>query len=263
MVEQIVKAFPDFRKEAKKDGSGVINISEMFADTVQGEGINTGCPATFLRVQHCTLDCGWCDTGEVWKKGNPYSVDEIIELMEQKYNNRTLIDRFKQGQHLVLTGGSPMLYQNQFVELVNKIKNKYSFKPYIEIENEATRMPTKEFSEIIDCWNNSPKLENSGMKKSFRNKPEVIKYLVQQPNSWFKFVITDKSDWNEITKEYIKPDNSIYGVIPYSKIILMPEGQTRQQLQQNYDVVVDLCSRYNLRMTDRMHISMWDKKTGV
>jgi len=252
MVEQIIKAFPKEIKQVKSD-SDVIKISEMFADTLQGEGIHIGYPATFIRVQNCSLNCKWCDSTEVWRKGNPYTIDEIINLMED-YN---VINKLKAGQHLVLTGGSPLSYQKQFVKLINRIKLDYSFKPYIEVENECTIMPIKEFSDIVDCWNNSPKLFNSGMKKELRYKPEVIKYLLTQ-NSWWKFVVREEDEWDEIVRDYIKPNN-----IPYDKVLLMPEGQTREELQQHYEAVIDMATKYNIKVTDRLHITIFNKKTGV
>ena len=41
-------------------GSGILEISEFFCDTIQGENF-IGYPATFLRLQHCSLDCVWCN----------------------------------------------------------------------------------------------------------------------------------------------------------------------------------------------------------
>jgi organic radical activating enzyme len=254
MVEQVVAAFTKRTDKIKEtDKNKIINIAEFFTDTIQGEGINIGHPATFIRVQNCTLNCVWCDTTEVWRQGNPYSIDEIIQLMEK----HDIIYKLKSGQHLILTGGSPLLYQNQFVYLINKIKEKYNFKPYIEVENECTIMPTKEFTNIIDCWNNSPKLSNSGMKLELRKKMNVIDYLLEQKNSWFKFVVNNENDWKELQKTYKIPYNKL------DRIILMPEGQTREELQKNYETVVTLGIKHNLKICDRFHVTIWNKKVGV
>jgi len=43
----------------------------------------------------------------------------------------------------------------------------------------------------------------------------------------------------------------------------MPEGIDREQLQKSYDATAELCVRENVRMSDRMHITIWNKKTGV
>ena len=43
----------------------------------------------------------------------------------------------------------------------------------------------------------------------------------------------------------------------------MPEGMTREELQQHYLIVVDMACKHNVRMTDRLHVTIWNKKTGV
>ncbi|QAV22458.1 7-carboxy-7-deazaguanine synthase QueE [Proteus hauseri] len=95
-------------------------INEMF-QTLQGEGIFTGVPALFVRLQGCPVGCSWCDTKHTWEKeeekkvpigdipiktqesdawGNA-TVDEILALFQQQgYSAR----------HVVITGGEPCLY---------------------------------------------------------------------------------------------------------------------------------------------------------
>ncbi len=195
-----------------------------------------------------------CDTVEVWRQGNPYSVDELIEMCEEK----GLINRWREGQHLILTGGSPLIQQKALVEFIHKIRETYGFKPYIEIENECVLEPSKDMLSLVDLWNNSPKLSNSCNPSTLMYKPDVLKLLNNLDNSWFKFVITSLDDWEEIKEKFIEP-----GLISKEKIVLMPEGVTREELQQHYDIVVKLAVEENIRMTDRLHVTIWNKKTGV
>lgn len=252
MIKTIIKAFPEKKRIPPEDGTTVIRIAEMFADTIQGENF-VGMPATFLRLQGCTLNCVWCDTSEVWRKGNPYTVKELLNICET--NN--LINKWKNGQHLVLTGGSPLLQQKALIEFIQMVKEKYKFKPFIEIENECVIMPSSQMIEYVNLWNNSPKLKNSG-NKIIRLRPEIIKKLNKLENSWFKFVISSDDDWKEIDDVYIKP-----GLIDKNKIVLMPEGINRDELQKHYNIVIETAIRENIRMTDRLHITIWNKKTGV
>ena len=113
--------------------------------------------------------------------GNEYSFEEIFQLFESV----DLINKFKKGQHLILTGGSPLKQQNLLVEFINEFINKYRFKPYIEVENESVLMPISEFISLVDWWNNSPKLSNSGMKENIRIKPIVLKYMGELTNVCF------------------------------------------------------------------------------
>jgi len=254
MVLQIIKAFPKERKIARQDGSKILYISENFADTVQGENF-VGYPSVFLRLKNCVLNCDFCDSTEVWRRGNPYSVDELLDLWKEK----KIINRFYEGnQHLVLTGGSPLLQQNSLIELLDKMKNKYNKPPFIEIENECVIMPKKELSDYVNLWNNSPKLKNSGVKEQFRYKPEVLKYLSSLENSYFKFVISSEKDWKEIDKYFLKTN-----LIKKEQIVLMPEGVTRVELQNHYQTVINLAIKQGIRITDRLHITIWNKAIGV
>jgi 7-carboxy-7-deazaguanine synthase len=96
------------------------------------------------------------------------------------------------------------------------------------------------------------------MIKKIRYKPEILKFLSSLKDSWFKFVVSKEEDWNEIEEDFIKP-----GLIKKEQIVLMPEGQTKEQIHQKYEWLVDLCCKKDVRFTDRLHITIWNKKTGV
>ena len=112
--------------------------------------------------------------------------------------------------------------------------------------------------ELVDQWNNSPKLENSENKKKARYKPEIIKQLSRLHNSWFKFVISEEANWNEIEEDFLKP-----GLIHRYQIILMPCGETREQLSLTKELAVNIAIREGVRFSGRLHVEIWDKKTGV
>lgn len=253
MVQTIISAFPKQKREPKSDNSGVLRVAECFSRTIQGENF-VGTPSIFLRLQYCTLDCTFCDSTETWKQGNPYSVKEIVKLFEQN----GVIDDLRNGHHLVYTGGSPLKQQHELVELTDILEDILEFKPFIEIENECTLMPLESMEDIVDVWNNSPKLSNCGMRKTLRYKKDVLRYLVSLPTSYWKFVVSCKDEWKEIEEDFILP----FG-IDKSKIVLMPEGQTREELRQHYQAVIDLAVEKGVRVTDRMHVTVWNRKSGV
>ena len=253
MPVSIIEALPSFSRRTARSET-TLNIAEMFSDTVQGEGISSGVVSTFMRLQHCTLNCKWCDTTEVWRQGNPYTIDEVLSLFE-KYG---LIEKFSAKQHLILTGGSPLKQQQALEILIQTFSLVYNFKPFIEVENEAVLMPSEFMVQNVNQWNNSPKLANSGMRESVRYKPEVLRKMSSLKNSWFKFVIDSESDWDEIQNYYLNLD-----LIRKPQIILMPKGQTREELQQTRELTVELAIKHNVRFSDRLHVTIWDKKTGV
>jgi 7-carboxy-7-deazaguanine synthase len=248
----LIEQNPKFTK--KVEGKNKFTIAELFCDTIQGEGFSSGVISTFLRLQGCTLKCVWCDTLAVWPNGNEYSFNEIFQMFE----NAGLIEKFKNEQHLILTGGSPLKQQNQIIEFILEFEIKYGFIPYIEIENEGVLTPMDSLIPYIYQWNNSPKLSNSGMKEKIRYKPEVIKQLSKFNNSWFKFVVECDKDWDEIDKLFIQPN-----LINKNQIILMPQGQTQDELNISRPKAADMAIKYGVRFCDRLHVTLWNKQTGV
>jgi len=158
MSLSIIGANPKFSKQKNSAAfTNYLNVSEFFCDTIQGEGVHVGHPAAFLRLQGCTLNCSYCDTRSVWLKGNPYSIQELLGLMDQADLPRKLFT----GQHLVITGGSPLLQQKELEDFFAEFDRIYDFNPFVEIENECTLYPWASIPPYINTWNNSPKLSTS------------------------------------------------------------------------------------------------------
>lgn len=249
MPTTLIPQLPTFTK--KVEGPNKLAISEMFADTIQGEGINAGVPATFIRLQGCTLSCHWCDTLDVWPHGNEYSFDEVFVFLSPH------IEKYRNGkQHIILTGGSPLKQQLILYLFIKDFIQRFGFKPYIEIENEAVLLPYAHLWPLVDCWNNSPKLSNSGMKHRARVQPDVLEFMSNLQNSWFKFVVDCEEDWEEILMDFLP-------YIRKEQIILMPQGQTQVELNEVRERVADMAIRHQVRYMDRLHIVLWNKKTSV
>jgi len=251
LVKQLLPKNDTIRKIP--EGVHFLNVSELYCDTIQGEGVYTGCPATFLRLQNCVMNCDYCDSTEVWRKGNPYTLDELYDAMYY-----TCLDALALGQHLVITGGSPLLQQENLYHFINGFKTKFGFLPFIEIENECVIQPHSRLVSYIDCWNNSPKLSSSVVPERIRYRPDIIKTVASFPNSWFKFVICREEDWEEIDEMFLGTE-----LIHRVQVILMPEGSTREELIRNQEMVIDMAIGNNVRYSSREHIMIWNKKTGV
>jgi organic radical activating enzyme len=255
MATQIIPAdHHKTRNTFQKNGGNFLRISEFYSDTIQGEGPCIGAPASFIRLQGCTLGCIYCDTDAVWRYGTAWSYNELYNLLEQ----HQLPQKLYEGQHLVFTGGSPLLQQDKIIGFLNFFEMTYKFLPFIEIENECVIQPLPEIIALMDCWNNSPKLSNSGVPFKLRYNALAIGMVATLPNSWFKFVVDKEEDWKEIQDNFIDP-----GFIMKSQIILMPMAETREKLLLNRERVVEIAMKHNVRYCSREHIALWDKKIGV
>lgn len=76
-----------------------MRVIEIF-DSIDGEGIFTGCLATFIRLGGCNMRCSYCDTGYALnaKDGAEMSIDDIV--CRAKLIGNT---------HITLTGGEPLI----------------------------------------------------------------------------------------------------------------------------------------------------------
>lgn len=72
-----------------------MKVNEIFY-SLQGEGLQAGTPAVFVRLSGCNLQCPFCDT--VHDSGREMSEDEVVA--EVKRHAATLV---------VMTGGEPSL----------------------------------------------------------------------------------------------------------------------------------------------------------
>ncbi|QUG74540.1 7-carboxy-7-deazaguanine synthase QueE [Erwinia sp. E602] len=95
-------------------------INEMF-QTLQGEGIYTGVPAIFIRLQGCPVGCSWCDTKHTWDKLADRETslgDILLKTVETDAwgaaDAAALIAVVRQhgwtAQHIVITGGEPCIH---------------------------------------------------------------------------------------------------------------------------------------------------------
>lgn len=224
-------------------------VSETFY-SIQGEGTTTGVPAVFLRLAGCNLLCEslqWrCDTIEVWRKGEKKSNEDVL--------TSDMIEHLKAGAHLVITGGEPLLHQADIVSYLEYLKS-LNIHPYTEIETNGTLFPCVELENRIQQWNVSPKLRNSGETYLKRvNKRAILK--LNSLHSTFKFVVSRMKDWNEIQSTYSD-------LINEAKVLLMPAGENQEQLEKSRPVAAELCKMFHVRYCDRIHIAIWNKKTGV
>ncbi len=225
-------------------------VSELFTKTIQGEGIYSGHPAIFLRLAGCSLNCSYCDTKHIWTKGKKFSVSELIAIF-MKYD---LISDLQLGTHLVITGGSPLLQQDAVIDFLQELKSFSSV--FVEIENEAVIMPKPELLKYIDCWNNSPKLEFAKNEKPTKIE-SVIRKLSDLENSWFKFVIRDEKDWEQIYDTYIRR-----GLILRNQVILMPLGRKKSEILEASPAICEISIKNYVKFSNRNHLILWDLQEG-
>lgn len=131
------------RKPLKGDGS-VLEVKEFF-DTIQGEGMNSGVPAVFLRLGGCNLACKFCDTD--FEEFESMKLEDIISEIE-KLSLNSKGERTK--NLVVITGGEPL--RQPIEKLCSELLNR-GFKVQLESNGTLFR-ELDERVEIVVCPKN-------------------------------------------------------------------------------------------------------------
>ena len=193
-----------------------MKISEIFK-SIQGEGTNAGKPSIFLRTAECNLKCTWCDTKYTWDWKNFDYSKEVKEISIKEI--REIIERFHL-RHLVITGGEPLMQQDDLAELLVFLKPEF----YVEIETNGTILPNNALSALVDQWNVSPKTKNSGNPLEMCEDNECYAFFSKQKNCYFKYVVENKDDLMEI-HHLMKKHR-----LEKNRVLLMTQAITKEEM---------------------------------
>lgn len=235
--------------------------------SVQGEGKSIGRPSTFVRLSTCNLYCGFCDTDYTWNwEGTPFRHRRDAEPGYRKFSAEREIVELSSDEialeverlgckNLVLTGGEPLLQQGELVALMRSLRERdaaYRF----EIETNGTLVPSAELDALVAQYNVSPKLENSGVQKRHRLRPEALASFALNPKATFKFVVMDAPDVAEVSTCIRE-----YAITP-SAVWLMPEGSSSETIRARQRWLADLCAAQGFQLGDRLHIHLYGNDRG-
>lgn len=217
-----------------------LRIAEIFT-SIQGEGIWVGQPSTFIRVSGCNLRCVWCDTPYAsWNPEGPVlSIDEIVDQVIC--------------EHVVLTGGEPMLFDGS-TELCQKLREKGHT---ITVETAGTI-----YRELAcDLMSISPKLANSDpigdgwevRHRETRANRDSLTQLAEHYNCQWKFVVNPEANLDEQIKEI----EEIIAPLAASQVLLMAEGTDANTLHHRERILVPVCIEKGWRLSPRLHVDLF------
>ena len=231
---------------------------EIFA-SVQGEGPSSGMPVAFMRLSRCNLACVWCDTAYTWHfEGDERLHRDGIEY-DRKANQVTLGEKevaariTQLGQNrLVITGGEPLLQASALAKLLDLLPD-----IAVEVETNGTTKAPPALDARIDQFNVSPKLAHSGNPAELALLPERLTTYAADPRAWFKFVIAEPSDVDEVLALEQR-----FGFKP-GHVFLMPEGTDSATIRERETWLADLCLKHGFRLSDRLHIHLFGDTRGT
>lgn len=279
-----------------------IKIAELFY-SIQGEGRYMGVPSVFLRTFGCNFKC----SGFGMPRGQLSTEAEDIASVAHLYNkyeelplvstgcdsyaswhpdfkdlspmltSDAIAERIMeiiphgewQDEHLVITGGEPLLgWQRAYPDLLNHPKME-SLKE-ITFETNGTQKLTPEFKEYLKDWawrssekeitfSVSAKLPCSGEKWEDAIRPEIVCEYEEVGTAYLKFVIATEQDFADAECAI-----AAYRTAGFrGHVYLMPVGGVESVYALNNRAVADMAMKAGLRYSDRLQVPLFKNEWGT
>lgn len=283
-----------------------IKLSELFY-SIQGEGRYMGVPSVFLRTFGCNFKCqGFgmprgelsTDADEIAEihSGYPFKSYETLPLVTTGCDSYAswhpdfkelspvvettgIVDRIMeilphqrwQDEHLVITGGEPLLgWQRAYPELLDHA-NMAGLKE-ITFETNGTQKLTPEFKESLIKWkitnhqlnreltfSVSAKLPASGEKWEEAICPEVVCEYEQVGTAYLKFVVATKEDIADAERAVEEFRTAGFT----GHVYLMPVGGVESVYTLNAKNVALAAMKRGWRYSDRLQVPLFKNEWGT
>ena len=229
-------------------GDVPINIAEIFY-SVQGEGLYTGVPTVFIRLQGCSLGCTWCDTKYTWqelKVGTATNINNVLEEVERLHPSLKRAPK----PMICITGGEPLEQPRAFSHLVRELSER---KYCIEVETSGLVKIPFDLNEHITSWVVDLKCPSSEVYR----RPIVMDLVKLRMNDQLKCVVANKADLDYVDKTLTH--NYCTGKILVSPLTDYRGAQDADWVEQ----CVEYCKNRGYRLSMQTHKFIWGAKRGV
>jgi len=250
------------RSDADADGESddALPINELFR-SLQGEGRLAGVPSVFVRTSGCNLRCWFCDSYHTsWEPtGDWYGAEDVLAAVEA-YD----------ADHVVLTGGEPLVHEASVALLESLAERGYH--TTVETNGTIHREAPMDLASVSPKLRSStptaerdPKGDGEWAQRHERRRLDIgtLAAFVEDYDTQLKFVVTGPDDMAEIERLVDRVREVADAPLPDDRVLLMPEGRTREQLRETRRVVADLAVEYGYRYTPRLHVDLWNDAPGT
>ena len=274
-----------------------LKVAELFY-SVQGEGRYMGVPSVFLRIFGCNFKCeGFgLPKGELSNERNLVDAESIknykdLPLVSTGCDSYASWDpRFKhlspvlstdsiadsimdmlpfkewQEEHLVITGGEPLLgWQRAYPDLLKHPKM-LALKE-LTFETNGTQELTLEFAAFLKAsfdydkltFSVSPKLSVSGDKWEEAICPQIVAEYNKIGYTYLKFVVASEDDVQEAVKAVAE-----YRAAGFDgPVYLMPVGGVESVYSMNAKNVAIAAMNLGYRYSDRLQVPLFKNEWGT
>ena len=213
-----------------------------------------GRPLRDLRISvtdRCNFRCPYCMPEEIYGESYRFLPKPQILTFEEIHRLARLF--VESGvEKIRITGGEPLLQAPALAKLMDLLPD-----ISVEIETNGTTKAPPPLDIRIDQFNVSPKLAHSGNPAELALLPERLDAYATDPRAWFKFVIAEPSDVDEVLALRDR-----YRFRP-GHVFLMPEGTDSETLRAREKWLAGLCVEHGFRMSDRLHIHLFGDTRGT
>ncbi len=281
-----------------------LKVSELFY-SIQGEGRYMGVPSVFLRTFGCNFKCAGFGMPRGELSDEVEDIAQVVHMFN-KYEELPLVStgcdsyaswdpRFKhlspvldtdavadaivdtlpykkwQDEHLVITGGEPLLgWQRAYPELLEN--SKMLDLKELTFETNGTQELSPEFKEyLFQEWTRfgrdydkltfsvSAKLPVSGEKWEDAIKPEVVCSYQEVGYTYLKFVVATKEDLEDAERAVKEYRSAGFG----GPVYLMPVGGVERVYALNNRTVAEMAMRKGWRYSDRLQVPLFKNEWGT
>lgn len=278
-----------------------LKVSELFY-SIQGEGRYMGVPSVFLRTFGCNFTCSGfgmpsgvaseerlnvnpefyseykalplvhtgCDSYASWDPRFRH-LSPVIECAQLAKDIVDLLPQKKwQDEHLVITGGEPLLgWQRSYPDLLSQ--KEFDTLQELTFETNGTQPLTDDFFKYLNEWtfakghydqltfSVSPKLSVSGEKWEEAIKPQVVSQYSAVGFTYLKFVVANKDDVAEAEQAVSEYRDAGFN----GPVYIMPCGGTEELYHLNNRQVAEFAMKKGWRYSDRLQIPLFKNAWGT
>jgi len=286
-----------------------LHYTELFY-SIQGEGRYMGVPSVFLRTFGCNFRCKkfnrprnenfdgpnpevvpiianldkyskfedlpvistGCDTyASIYPEFKKFAMKDEPQALADKVV-ALLPNREWRDEHLVITGGEPLLgWQRFWPDLL--AADKMETLKELTFETNGTQELHPEFYDYLEhvwtmnriggydklTFSVSPKLSISGEKWEDAIKPDIVKQYEEVGTTYLKFVVADRNDVAEAEEAINAYRNAGFR----GHVYLMPCGGVIEPYKLNATDVAKLALRKGWRYSDRLQVPLFKNAWGT